>query len=1225
MPQTTEERRLLTILFADLSGFSTLSSELDPEDVKDVVNTCFTYLNKPIIKEGGTIHKYEGDLVIALFGLPLVHEDDPERAIRASLEMIALVPEINRVLSAKLKRPTSLDLHVGINSGTVFVGEIGSQDKKEYTVMGDVVNIASRLKDVAPKGEIIVSEPVFRSSRYLFDYEARPAVNLKGIKEPVRIYRPRKIKDHPEPKRGIKGLYSPMLGRDRELAALKAAKDRLYRGEGGITFVLGAAGMGKTRLLDELKNYAGADGPTPLLTLEGRCFSYGESMAYGPFLQILEQLLGVTEHDTRETFQEKLLARVKSIFPDEWREIVPYLGYIFSIRFASEIDEKVKFLDAQGLKLQIMIAIKKLFFALARQKPLLLVIDDYHWIDNESLALLEFALDPGTADPSALPSVLFIALSRIEKEVAHYETKERLKKKLAGRCQEIVLQPLDAAESTQLVYNLLNVPGITQGFKDRILTKAEGNPFYVEEIIRSLIDGGILIFAEGVWSLSQGPQQLDSIRIPDSVQAVIASRLDKLNQDTRDILQMAAVIGRNFYGPVLEQLCSLDAMLLTVYLAALEDYEYITELKRRPEAEYSFRHPLFQEVAYSNLLIKRRRELHRRIGELIEKIYPDRLEEFTDVLAYQYANSDDTGKAMEWLKKAGFRAKDRYANDLAIGYFEKLARLIRESKPDLTGELAAACEALGDIHRLKAEYPKAEQYYEEMFQAAGPDRITRSRARRKVVPLRHDQGDYDGAMKILDEVEPMLTGDSAAEKVEKAEVRVARCWVLHLKGDMKKAISEGEAAFEIVDELIRSKAAVDIVRLKRLRMAGLSNLSSVYRHLGEYDRAIKVLEESMAIADKLGDKLGVGIAMGNLGGIYYEKGEDRKAIEHYRHYLKTAQEIGDKRGVALVTGNMGRVFHSQGEDEKAIEYFNQSLKIDEEMSDRRGIAVSHINLGNLYKDRGDYEAAIKLYESAYDKFTELGEKYGAAACRGNIGTVYESTGDYGRAEDLYRESIRIFEELDDKKAIGIGYAFIAGLHEVKGEFDKADESFRRSLELFERIGDKRAIGMTYCSLGGLALASGDLTRARSDLVKAGAILEEVGDPFELMKLYRIRAELGISEAENSAGLEEARQYADRASALARDSKSKLEVASAYLTEGRVYARFGDIKKAGESLKAAIVAFEAINNKKLLADAFLASARLKGRGAKAAFDRAEKLYAELHLENKVKEVNLARGS
>jgi len=1217
MPKTTEERRLLTILFADLSGFSTLSSDLDPEEVKDVVNICFTYLNQPIIKEGGTIHKYEGDLVIALFGLPMVHEDDPERAIRASLEMMTLIPEINRSLSAKLKRPTSLDLHVGINSGTVFVGEIGSQDKREYTVMGDVVNIASRLKDVAPKGEIIVSEPVFRASRYLFDYEARPAVSLKGIKEPVRIYRPKKIKDRPEPKRGIKGLHSPMVGRDRELAELRSAKDRLLKGEGGIAFVLGAAGLGKTRLLDEMKTDLGTGG-SGTRTFEGRCFSYGESMAYGPFLQILEQLLNVTEQDTRDTFQQKLAGKTKEIFPEEWQEVLPYLGYIFSIRFAGEIDEKVKFLDAQGLKLQIQITLKKLFFTLARRQPVLLIIDDYHWIDDESLALLEFILDPGTRDPVGKPALGIIALSRIEREVPHYETKERLKKKLAGRFHEIVLQPLETDESTQLVYNLLNVPGITRGFKDRILEKAEGNPFYVEEIIRSLIDSGILVFTDGVWTLGQGLTSLDSIRIPDSVQAVIASRLDKLNQDTRDILQMAAVIGRNFYGSVLEQLCSLDAMLLTVYLAALEDYEYITELKRRPEVEYSFRHPLFQEVAYSNLLIKRRRELHRRIGGLIEKIYRDRLEEFTDVLAYQYANSDDSGKAMEWLKKAGLRAKERYANDQAIGYFEKLAKLIQETAPERTDELVAAYEALGDVHRFKADYAKAEQYFEAMFQAAGSDRILRSRARRKAVPLYHSQGDYDRAMKVLDEVSATLTGDSDEEKLERAEVSVERCWIMHLRGDLKPAVRESEAAFAIVDELM-SRSKPDVVdRLKKLRMSGLSNLSSVYRHLSEFDRAIAVLEESMAIADSLGNKFGVGIALGNLGGIYYEKGEDRKAIDYYQQYLKIAREIGDKRGVGLVTGNLGRAYHSRGEDDKAIEFFNYSIEIDREMGDKRGVTVSHINLGNLYKDQGEYRKAIELYESAYQGFSALGEKYGAAACRGNIGGVYEATGDYERAHELYQESVRTFEELDDKKAVGIGYAYIASLHQLKGEREKAEEYFHRSLDLFERIGDKRAIGMTYCAIAGLALESGDPERARNHLAKAGPVLEEVGDPFELMKLYRTWAELELG-----AGLDQARSYAQRALDLAEKSKSKLEVAAGRLTLGRVLTQAGEKDKAEEDFRAAIAVFKEIGNKKLLADAYLASARLKhGKAAAALYDQAEKLYVEMRLDNRAREVRSA---
>ncbi|MEO0225594.1 MAG: adenylate/guanylate cyclase domain-containing protein, partial [candidate division WOR-3 bacterium] len=295
--QKTEERRLVTILFADLSGFTRLSHSLDPEDVQEVANACFEYLNPPIIKQGGMIHKYEGDLVIALFGIPVSHEDDPERAIKAGLEMLTLIPEINNALTEKLKTKTDLGLHIGINSGTVVIGEVGSIEKKEWTVMGDVVNLASRLKDIAKRGEIIVSEPVCRSSRYLFDYEALPPVNLKGIEEPVKIFKPLKIKEKPEPKRGIAGLYSPLVGRDRELGLFKERIFDLQKGKSGAVFIIGDAGLGKSRLYEELKKSvtpslypsppAGEGKVGGITVLEARCLSYGEMIPNWPFLQFL--------------------------------------------------------------------------------------------------------------------------------------------------------------------------------------------------------------------------------------------------------------------------------------------------------------------------------------------------------------------------------------------------------------------------------------------------------------------------------------------------------------------------------------------------------------------------------------------------------------------------------------------------------------------------------------------------------------------------------------------------------------------------------------------------------------------------------------------------------------------------------------------------------------------------------------------------------------------------
>ncbi|MEW6687024.1 MAG: adenylate/guanylate cyclase domain-containing protein [Candidatus Edwardsbacteria bacterium] len=828
MTQKTEERRLITILFADISRFTALSHKLDPEDVQEVANTCFEYLNQPINRQEGTIHKYEGDLVIALFGIPTSHEDDPERAIKAGLEMMGLVPEINETISKRLKAKgvvADLGLHIGINCGTVVAGEVGSLEKKEYTVMGDVVNLASRLKDNAKRGEIIVSEPVFRASRYLFDYKALPPVTAKGIEEPVWVFKPLKIREKPDPKRGIQGLYSPLVGRDKDLESLKQSVKKLEKGRFGAAFILGDAGLGKSRLYEELKKHListtqpeGCDYTffkkhltnyqSPITILEGRCLSYGDAITYWPFLQILEQIFGITDADSPKIIQEKLLKKARHLFPDDWKEIVPYLGYLFAIRFSDELDEKVKYLEPKDLRIQLFISVRKLLFQISRSQPVLIAIDDCQWIDATSLELIEFIFD----SPEPFP-LLFLGLARIEKEKPYYKTRENLKKKLADDYLEIILEPLDMDSSAQLTHNLLKVPGFSKKFRDKILAKAEGNPFYLEEILRSLIDSNILIFKSGIWTLSPLPYALSSIQIPDTVQAVIASRLDRLHQDVREVLQMASVMGRSFYVRILAHLGEFEELMLTLYLATLEEFEYIQKLESQKlktesqklkaesqklkaesqklkaeieyiqkskicnlqsEIEYMFRHPLLQEVVYNSLLKKRRKELHRRTGEAIEKIFHNRLDDFAEILAYQYINSDSPEKAIEWQKKAGHKAKERYANDKAIGYFEKVISIIKQQK--LVGAihelpLIDAYEALGDVHNLKAEYEQAIKNYEEMFDNA-TDKIVKAKARRKIADVCEKQGKYDDALKILESAEQILKGDSIDEIKERAEIHI---------------------------------------------------------------------------------------------------------------------------------------------------------------------------------------------------------------------------------------------------------------------------------------------------------------------------------------------------------------------------------------------------------------------------------------------------------------------
>lgn len=1139
-----EERRLLTILFADLSGFTALSAKLDPEEVKDVASICFEHLNQAIVREGGTIHKYEGDLVIALFGFPSAHEDDPERAIRASLKIMTLVPQINETISAKLQRKTDLSLHVGVNSGIVYIGEVGSKDKREYTVMGDVVNLASRLKDIAKRGEIAVSDPVFRASSYLFEYEACPPVSVKGIDEPVRAFKPLRPKAKPEPKRGVQGIHSPLVGRDKEFELLKQAVEKLGGGQGGAVFILGDAGLGKSRLLLELKKLI-VDCRMPITTLEGFCLSQAEIVAYSPFLQILENIFEITEQDASTTVQDKLVDRMKNIMPDAWEEVVPYIGYLFSIRFADQLDEKVKYLGPKDLRVQIFSSVKRLLTAISRDRPLLVVIEDYHWIDKESLELLEFIFaQPDTAveEPEPLP-LLFVGLSRIDKEKECYRVKERLKKKLDGDFTEICLRPLDKEKSSQLLHNLLSIAGLPENFKTRIMAKAEGNPFYVEEIIRSLIDNRVIVYGDGVWRLGAKVSDLSAITIPDTVQAVIASRLDRLDPDLRNVLQIAAVIGRSFYVPVLEELCGLESMILTVHLATLEDHEFITEHRRTPEPEYTFRHPLLQEVVYGRLLKTKRKKLHRSIGEVIEKLYQRRLDEFTELLAYQFANSDNADKAIEWLARAGERAKNRYANDEAIRYFERVISFIGSEQSASTrsgaqgpDRLCMMHESLGDIFGLKGEYVLALQHYEAMDNACKDNELIQSRSRRKTAEIFQKQSSHEKALKALDEVEKMHTSDSDVAILERAEVHLLRSWVYVSTGKTEEAVREVEAGLKLIDEL-ETRKEVDRNVLNQLRAKGFNSLGLIMYHKGENDKAIEIYQKFMKISEETRNKRSIAIATHNLGLAYSAQGERDQALEILQKSLKAFEEIGDKSGVGSNLSGIGNIYHMRGEYGKAIELYQKFLKISEEIGYQRGVSITIFNLASLYKEKGEYDKAIKLSQKKIKMSEESGDLHGAGLAACNLGELYLIMGEPTKAEEYLLKAEGIFKKTIDQPSLIIVSTLIAELRNSQSNSTTAIKYADQAYELARELKAKSELGTCYLTYGKIYTSTPDFKKAEDNFQKAIGIFSELQLKKNLADVYLEYARMltkGVQHKIYQRGAAE--EYLEKARALYEELK-----------------------------------------------------------------------------------------
>ncbi len=1122
-----EERRLITVLFVDLSGFTALSQQLDPEEVREAVSICFEQLNPIIIQHGGIIHDYGGDLVIALFGLPQTHEDDPERAIKASFAMMGCLPDINRVIQNRMTVKTEIGLHVGISSGTVLIGEIGSPEKSELTVVGEVVNLASRLKDTAKSGEILVSESVYRFTRYLFEYEKLPPTTLKGIEGEVKVFKPIKLREQPEPKRGIKGLISPLVGRDRELDLLKQRLDAAYRGQGGVAFITGDAGIGKTRIFNELKSFALSSGnytPVPFF-LESRCFAYSEKVAYDSFLQFLKKnIFGISERDSIPEIHEKLIKFGAALLTGDYREIIPYIGHFLSVRFDDELNEKIKYLDPKDLKIQFFVSVKKLLSAVAKQQPAILVIEDFHWIDSASLELLEFIFDA-----PEISSILLICLTRIEKDTESDRVKERLKKKLGDKFSEITLSPLEDNAARQLVDNLLQVSGVTETFKQRILVDVAGNPFYLEEILRSMIDEGLLVFESGYWCLAL---DVTEITIPDTIKILIASRLDRLENDAKIVLQQASVIGRFFDVVILERLCGLDSLVLSLQLAILEEFQFIIRDVTDAGLRYQFRHPLIHEVAYSGILKKKRGELHRQTARVIERIYFDRLDDYTDMLAYQYANSDDSERALVWLTKAGQRAKGRYANDEAIKYFEEIVRITKKGMKTRSEELVAALESLGDVHNHQGEYDRAIRYFESMYTNTG-DRIIKLRAMRKQADAYFNKSKYNNALKILEEAEQTLTGDTIEEIIEKAEIQLLKCETYRMKGEMAKALLAGEAGLKLISDL-----GVDNIETKKVRAKGFIKLGAIFSIKAEYDRAIEYFQNCLKLAIEAGDKKMIGHANGNLGIGFYYKHEYDKAIELYQKYLTISEEIGDKQGIGKASNNLGLLYRHIHEDDKAIQLFEKYLSISKEIGDQQGVGT---------------------------------------AC-GNMGPIYYIREEYDKAAELFQTQLRISEKTGDKRGIGTASYNLGYLYYELKDYSKAIEFFMKDLKIAEELGDKRGTGLTRSTLGRAYLEMGELARAEEYLLQSEKLLKGIGSKNELIDNYVRLAELTLKKG---VPVKQALNYVDKALKIANEIDAKVFIADCYFTYGTIFHATRDHPKAEDNLLKAIELIEELNLPKKL--------------------------------------------
>ena len=656
---TGGERKHVTVLFSDLSGYTSMSEKLDPEEVQEITTSIFSEAARIVAKYDGHLDKLIGDAVMVIFGVPCAHEDDPVRAIRTALELTEFVRELSPRIEPSIGRPVSM--HSGIATGLVVTAQLDLEQGTERA-LGDTVNLASRLTDIAGPGEIVVGhETASQADRY-FTFEALEPTKVKGKAAPIQPLRVHGSKHEPSTVHRQSGFRADLTGRDAELAEITAAITELTVGVGAGISICGEAGTGKSRLIEEVKSKTGS---TRLQWLEGHCHAYAQNAPYSPLIDLLGRMWDVGEGDSRARVREKVEAGVTRVLGSAAPH-APYLGSLFGLVYP-----ETEPTDPESWKTHLWAAVIAVLGELARQAPTVICFDDLHWADPSTMELLR-----SLSSDLGVPVVL----------VCGHRPPLNLSDVLACdrpdmRRIVIELDDLPKSDAQDMLRSLLGGTHIPGELQRLIELTAEGNPFYLEEVVNSLVDSGALVLGPDGWKLERAPAEID---VPLTIQGVLSSRLDRLDPETKSVLQQAAVIGRSFEIEILRRVTG-PIERPEESLSTLQTLGLIQPQPLHDGARYSFKHALTQDVAYNGLLRRERQKIHEKVGLAIEELYADRLPEHFESLAHHFRLSGSSTKAVEYLAKSGDKSMEHYALDASDSFYREAFDILTE-KADRTAE-----------------------------------------------------------------------------------------------------------------------------------------------------------------------------------------------------------------------------------------------------------------------------------------------------------------------------------------------------------------------------------------------------------------------------------------------------------------------------------------------------------------------------------------------------------
>ena len=694
------ERRQVTVMFCDMEGFTPLVERLGAEAAYTVMGQIYEILIRQVHDYEGTINEMTGDGIMALFGAPIALEEGPQRALWAARAIHKEIAVFNR----KKKELGSIRMRIGIHSGPVVVGSLGNDLRVEFKAVGDTVNLASRMERLAVPGTTYVTPEVFKQAQGMFEFEDIGKKEIKGKDEAIRVF---KVlpghKDIHRPQLGSERMiFSEMVGRKRKLDKLELQVMKLVNGEGSIVNIVGEAGIGKSRLLAELKE---KEVIKRTLLLEGRAVSMGRNLSFHPMIDLLRQWAKIGVDDSVAEAYTKLETTIRRFLWEDTREVLPFIATLMGLRLPSVYRDRLRGIEGEALEKMIRKNMRMLFSRMSDTKPLIIVMDDLHWADKSSIELLQ-----SLYRLSEKSRVLFVNIFRPGYAQTGRQVIETLETTPSLYHVDIQLRPLDDRNSETLITNMLNLRSIHHNVMEQIVQRAGGNPYFIEEVVRSFIDQGAVVIRNGKFEITP---KFSQVTIPDTINDVLMARFDRLEEETRDLLKVAAVIGRSFFYRVLAKVASA-VQDLDQRLSFLKETQLIQERRRMEELEYLFSHALAQEAAYASILPNKRKILHLKVASTIENIFAEKLHDFYGMLAYHYSRAENMDKSEEMLIKAGEAALKTSASSEALTYYLEALNLYRQKSGELADKSKIALLEKNIALALynRGQYEEAMEYFD---------------------------------------------------------------------------------------------------------------------------------------------------------------------------------------------------------------------------------------------------------------------------------------------------------------------------------------------------------------------------------------------------------------------------------------------------------------------------------------------------------------------------------